>query len=547
MPQIAQFTSPIDSLRPSETGAESVARGQRIIQAEATATSQEVRQGFHDLGTAIEDHETQTAVLAGHAALNKATLEAQDALNQTAQNADLSDPKVLSQVQQSVGQRFDDIASQFSTTNRATMAIGEAAMAHKQHFFETSAAAGSIAAAQKAQTDIVSSVNDLGNVVAQSPGSLPFAYQQIDQQIAGVISANPRMGADTIAKLRGEFGQQQKKAVTQAWAEGLINHNPGAAAAIFNKGEGEWTHYMSGSEAAAKAIQAVKLNHTLAMQGQAAAREEARFQYDQAFNQVTNAIYDAKTPEDLQKVYAAGRAVTQMRGAPAGAAENLIRFSDQRREVLATGQDIRDNSETLTDLFNKGAAGTLTLDYMHQQIAAGNLNPKTSQSLKSIFDVTKNDMSERLNLDAVSRTITGYKDAITEPYKTAMQPAMGEQQFLNFQVDVASTIQKGLAAGNTIKDMVQDPRNQFYIGNLAQKYVVDRTNPDQMRNLLSRTLNNSLTPAPTLPSAPGIPTMPAQSLDTPRTTGENADDFLRRVTRLRAAAAGAEREREGRP
>lgn len=236
MPQIAEYTAPVDKLQPEETGALAYARAGASIRADYNEAGQQISraikdvgEGVKELGQKVDDHNYFMELshgLATHAQL-MAGIDQQQ--NEFFKNVDPNDATAAQRFYQGTAQPLLQQWQQSFSTKRGQLWAAERVAAGTQQVLHQGTAEMSHLAGEAVLTNGMKQEEDLTNMAANNPSSLPFVMGEVDANRKALVDAAPNMTAEARAKFLGEDTERLKTKIETAAFQSLALRNPSQA------------------------------------------------------------------------------------------------------------------------------------------------------------------------------------------------------------------------------------------------------------------------------------------------------------------------------
>lgn len=261
MPQISEFNSPVDSLRPSEVGVEATAAAARregqFFNQVAGATQAFGERAGHELGSSIAAAGDQAVQYLQHreishgAAAYAGMLDGlTKAWNDAASNANKSDPNdptvAATFREQTLEPALDKFREGFNTEGGQQWA--EARIDElRNHFFQKTSADMSTLAGNAARVNVATLFNGLSNTALRDPSSVPHLLDTIDASVGGIVDSSPNLTAVQRSNLKSELAEKGREAVVKSGVLGAMQtaNDPEAIAADWGK---RYPQYINGAE-----------------------------------------------------------------------------------------------------------------------------------------------------------------------------------------------------------------------------------------------------------------------------------------------------------
>lgn len=235
MPNITEYTNPVDGLNPSNEGIEAAVQSGRRIGTFYHQIGQDLGGDVTQLGDQYNQHAGQQEILAGSAHLVKLNADIDQQINDFAKRSTLdpSDPQyvdpnnhaILGQAQQQFADVYDNFGAQFKTKAGQAWAQ-ENINRSAAHVYEKTSADMSTMAGLAAVRNLSDTVNTSAAAVHADPSSLSTTLDNFDTTIAHTV-ASGTLDADTAGRLQIK-AQEDKAQMVMSAARGRIELNPKA-------------------------------------------------------------------------------------------------------------------------------------------------------------------------------------------------------------------------------------------------------------------------------------------------------------------------------
>ena len=285
---ITQFTSPVDSLRPTEVGIEATTqaaqRANRMFTETGSAVEQTGRQVGHDIGSGIEAAgDAAVASMDHHEIARGAAAEAQllDVIGKQ------WDDKVKGASPQSTTTAEDfmrntlepelqNFTQGFTTSNSQKWA--ESRVAELRNHFNTKTAADMTEKAKDAVSqDLEVLGNSSSNAASRNPGDVPSILGMLKKNIGVTVGSSPNIRGEDSFKITTELTQKlSERAVKAGMTTAILqSKDPVGTAQWWTK---QYPQYINGAEAVTASKQAESMLKVNAAADRAAAVAEKQAQ-----------------------------------------------------------------------------------------------------------------------------------------------------------------------------------------------------------------------------------------------------------------------------
>lgn len=447
MPNIRQYTNPIEGLQPSERGvsafsqaAQGSAIAGRSIASAYGELGRQIGSTIAEGGEAYQQHLTRQEISKGAADLATLQDNLTQSWNKTASEADPNDQTVRQRFLELQEQSLNAYAENFQTKagqDWARQQIGHL----RTHMFEKTAADEASRAGYAALQNLDVLKNRASNLVMTDPTALDATLGMIDRSVEAIAGADPNMDPSVVAKLKTELRQTLKDDVAKAAAIGAIDRNPAAAKELL--ASGRFADYLDGDTIKALDSYADAKVHAVELEKRAQEAEQRRQEKQQA-----DAASAAISASIIQKdgslaippdYYSNLVKYAQLPGADAGEARAMINMGRAITEDLEKGIPAVTDPQTFSTYMNRlqlqaEDPNFLTNREVYAARAAGRLSDKdTTMMLGAIERLTK-DPEEKASKKDFHAFVASYKSYITKSSMLSVD-AYGDQRYYEFQRD----------------------------------------------------------------------------------------------------------------
>jgi hypothetical protein len=216
MPNIREFTNPIDGLHPDDRAARSAAERGRATGAAFARIGSDLGNSLATAGGVYTKIKTQQDISQGLATAAQIQDNLTTAWDVTLKNADPNDHATAEKWrEEQLNPILDAWSSGFSTDEGRAWADAHAG-ALRQHFFEKTAADQALMAGTATVVNMQQFTTSMSNTVLQDPSSLNMALGTADMALEATIKADPNLSPATVAALRGEHRDQMRSEIAKS-------------------------------------------------------------------------------------------------------------------------------------------------------------------------------------------------------------------------------------------------------------------------------------------------------------------------------------------
>lgn len=478
---IAQFTSPEDSLRPNDTGAEALGQAGVHVGRLYNEAGAEIEKGADKLGNAVEQHDYMSEISTGSAAwattFNNMTTQWNKMASQPGAAQDKSIQGTF--LDNSLEPALQDFQNGFDTEAGQKWGL-EQANRMRDHFTEKTSADMSNLQGEAAMQNATTSLNQIAGTAYKDPTSADAAYQHIDDTI-GAIKQGGDWNAEQINKF-DKMSFDMKNEVAKNQVKGLADSGHiDAATALLNSGklddhipgneQAEMHKYIQEAQRARQSDQ----DHAVIMQERAQKMKDDNF----ANNVIANIKPDASgqlvvPPNTMSSIFSTPGISGKAKLETMKAVNEISKGSST--DDPSTMRNNFTNLPNLSqeDLRKQAAAGQITAEsykFFSSQIketpeavAQKNmLSNATSQVQKTILAASAPGLppteEQRTRETAFTNWfMPAYTSAMSDP-KYADIPAVQRSQML-----LSSTDKNGLLTPDKMKQFIASPQEVLYSG-----------------------------------------------------------------------------------
>src|SRR5882724_3234852 len=282
MPNIREYTNPINGLQPTDRGVQSsVDLGRHVERAYSLAGSS-LGNAVSNAGQAYDKIKTQQDISTGlpqkAQILDNLTTASDVAMNSADPNDHTAAEKWRTEQMEPL---LDGWVSGFSTQESRLWATEQAA-AIRQHLTEKTSADQMRNAGVAAVQNVHDTLRGLSNTALQDPSARDMALRTWDDGIEAQIKSNPFISPEQAAQLRSSLREEGRKEIAVSAFKGSALTNP--TAAMQDLQDGKYNGVLDGTEQVQMFGFATQIHHERladARSAEAMSKEQAKVQNDQ--------------------------------------------------------------------------------------------------------------------------------------------------------------------------------------------------------------------------------------------------------------------------
>lgn len=523
MPNIREYTNPIDGLQPSDRGIQSAVLKARHIESEFAQAGQNIAGGIEAAGRAYDYYKTQQDLSAGLAQKAQMWDQLTTAQDVHMNNADPNDHSAAEKFQEEgVKPVLDQWVQGFSTQESRRWAMEQAAELN-QHFTERGHAIQSEQAGAAAVKNIHDATTGFSNAAMQDPASMNAILGSADAGIDATIAADPNVTPQMAAQIKGEVRDHMRLEIAKGAFIGMARANPEAAMQAM--ADGKFAHLMD----ATTSNTMFGFAQTLAREQRADARAEYAMNKEAQkddFNAKASALTASIfAPDGTVKIPPNYNQQVQLLalhpGAEPGRIEAMGNAAKTAVEAQINGTFTQTKNATWQNLAGRiGQVGpnALTHTMVDQAYAAGDLSNHDYQFLHRAVETARADPATNKAETRLNQALTRLKPLVDHSNIYKLDQS-GVQLYDDLHYDTFQRYQQLVAGGKTpteAVDILTDPRDPRGIQANLTPY---QTNNKQ--GLAALRARVGTTGGPTNVKAP--------ALTTTRKPDESAADYLKRI------------------
>lgn len=527
MPNIREFTNPIEGLAPNDRAASSSAQAARATGAAYADIGKSLGSAVDTAGSTYVRIKTQQDISAGLAKSAEIQDNLTTAWDVTLKNADPNDHSTGEKWREEQLNPILDAWTSGFTTEEGRAWAEQHAGSIRQHFFEKTAADQTLMAGEAAVSNIKQFTTGMSNTVLQDPSSLNMALGTADHALAALIGADPNLNPAQVAHMSGELREQMRSEIAKSAFIGTARTNPDQA--MQDLQDGKYKQLLDGTTS----NQLFGFAESLKREQRADARAAFEMQ-----KQAQKADFEAKASAISGQMFAADGSIVippnfhqnlQMLSLHPGADASAIRSMGDAAARAVENANNRTfqttNSQTWKDLASRigtadGAPGSLTHALVDKAYANGNLSNTDFHFLHQAVETAKSDPATTQAMTQLNQALERVKPLVDKSnlYSGKLDQS-GVALYDDLHFDTFQKFQQLRAGGMSAQDAV--------------KTLTDPRNPEGIQaNLSPYQTNNKagLAAIHARVSAGGGPTrVAAPNLTTARKPGETAEQYLTRT------------------
>lgn len=511
MPQIKEYTSPVDTLdaspltqaarRIGQLGTEG-AQAKKEVGAAIGRAIGGVGQTAGEVLNTIDKHDAQQEISRGGADIVNLHDQINKEWSDTAKGSDPNDPNVAGKFREGLEDRYQKFVDGFRTDAGRKWAIGEV-NSLRQHVFEKTAADQATMAGDALVTNIAAIKNRSSSVVRDDPTSLDAALGVVDRATDAMIANSPTLTPDQAAKVHQEVATHVKSDIVHSAIVGMAEKSPDLARKMVDSGK--YRDYIDGAEA-----------HKVIDTIDRAKREDQRWaEYQQkqkiadASQGATNEYLDAMTTPDGKVQVPPGMAskvLSDTRLLPQARLE-LYRFQHSMLENQAKDLPVVTDPKVRQDLIARmgaepGSPGAYTPFELYKLRAEGKLSEKDLMIFKDAQQANLDDPVHRGPI--LSSALAAAKSELTYalPGLPGKDPK-GEALYADFIGHFLPSYNLALRTGNLTPNALdlRDPKSMISQALSQFKRTASQKLQDRLEELQSLGGNDKMS---ALKAIPGI-------------------------------------------
>lgn len=463
---IAQYTSPIDQIHPSEVGADALAQAGRHIGAEYREAGQEYQGAIdHAAGPVakiVDQHETFADISQGAHTLAALTNNLQTQWNDTVAKSDPNDKSIQATfLNNTLEPQLEGFQSAFTTDKGQEWGLSSADRL-REHFNTTTAADMSVRAGDAVLLNTVGQINQLKSSAYKDPSSTDVALSQVDsyyeaakENNSGLLNAKEIAHMDTA---RMDAKNEIVKNAIKGYAD--AGHSDAATKLLDS---GNYDEFLPKEEQSA--LRTYIDNHVNAQQVEQQQKQQQQQQQQTAANQQEVKGIFSQISSGQGYLATTAFANTKL------STQQKNDFVAQKNGILSLPQDFL-TSPAYGDGFSQASravysgqpitAAALTMGVRRQEIT-----PAGAVQLQQIGDKMKT-ADGLAEVNAQNSVLQQMKAQIIKGGPNANDPA-GQKIYNNMLNSFYPAWDAAIKSGKSPAELA-DPNSKDYIGNLANTF-----------------------------------------------------------------------------
>lgn len=529
MPNIREFTNPVDGLKPDSSAEQAIARNAQHTEQAYAQMGQEIGSSISAAGQAYTKVKTQQEISQGLATAAEIQSNLTTAWDVTAKNADPNDHSTADKFrEEQINPLLDAWTSSFTTEEGRAWAEQHAG-ALRQHFVEKTLADQSLMAGTAAVNNFHQFIDGQSSTVLQDPTSLNMSLGLVDRSIDALLDNNPNITPAQAASMRSELRDKAREEIGKSAFIGAARANPDAAMADLQAGK--YNNILDGTTQNQMFGFAESIKREARADERAQTEQQRQAQKDD-FNAKAASMEAAMfQPDGSIKVPPGFHRQLVMLSQHPGASQEPGRIQALGDAAARATRDQIEGTFTRTDNATwQGLAGriglaptdpnALTHTQVNQAYAAGQLSKTDWQFLHQAVENTHNDPATSQAMTHLNQAIERIKPLVGKANMYGQLDQSGTANFAALHYDTFqrfNELTKGGMSPIEAEKVLEDPRDPR--GMMAHLPAYQTTNKQGMANVHARV------------SGSGGPynRAPANGFDNGRKPGESAADYLKRT------------------
>ncbi|MDR3562042.1 MAG: hypothetical protein P4N59_11490 [Negativicutes bacterium] len=458
-----------------------------------------IGQAIRTAGEAYDNYQTVKEVSQGSAAIAGETASLTQQWNNIATH---TDPNLLGQAAQNFNENtleptLAKLQGGFSTEKGQAWAA-EHIQNVRDHFSTVQVSdlttAGGAAAIQNFKT----TADGTAAMVHSDPSSLDLGLKQVGSSVGGIIQATPNLDMKTATQLRTTLLSDANAGLVMSAVKGLVDKNPQAGLKLLNSPK--YSQYLNAAQIGQLNDYARNITRANEIDGRLAQTNALLQANLTSQNAASSYIRSWANPTTGQLTIPPGTTAKIMSDPNLKPAEvnSLITLSHvvaDPANTFATSSDPSTLSTLITSAtLPPGAPGALSVPQLASALTAHKISLSDYNLVTGIQDKVANDPNLKAGYDQLKTYLTGVKGFIDTSTSGSPNP-QAVQRYGEFVSDTTAAFQKGLAAGLTPSQML-DQNSPQYLGKNLPNYVAPAS---PLQNALQGKDPNA---APALPLPP---------------------------------------------
>lgn len=479
MPEIPQFTSDVDSIRPNDVGMEAASQAGRRIGAFYHQMGEDTGGTVAQLGAQYQQHIARQEISTLGAQIATTETGLTKSWENTITTSDPNDRTVADNFRQSLDGVFSKLQDG-ATTPQSKEYVQQEIMRLRQHFYEKTSADMAIRDGQAVVQNLDTFRNSSSQSVMEDPTKFDTSAGAYDNYVNATISAHDNLTEAEVARVR-EIASTGKGELAKAALMGTIMRNPGEGLKALD--DPKWGQYLDADQLKQMGVFAQEKIRTDQAEQRLAQTAQQRTDEQAAEKAETAASALITVGQDGQYTAAPGAADAWMHYATLpGAKAAAYRAGMGMLEKVAKGEKdgVDDPAIVAAARATLASGGHLDKTDIAQAELAGRLSHKTAEVMRtaSQSDREQTDPTYKLAYRQLDMFISSAKPAIvtrSDIGGNAIDPNQS-LKWGQFQSDALYVWDKyvvnGNMAPNDFTSNFLDPKSPSYLGRYIQQYQI---------------------------------------------------------------------------
>jgi hypothetical protein len=478
VPNIQQYSNPLDVPHPTETGVNAVVQSARragaafneAADAVHTVGDQNARMlssSIRSAGAVAVDYMEHREVSHGAAAYAGLNDQLTQKWNDAVKNADPNDPEVAQRFRENVLEPELEKFGQSFFTEGAQKWAETRVQSLRNHMYEKTSADMGTLAAQSVTQNVHATRNALSNTAMTDPSSVPHLLEGIEGTVGAMVDSSPNLKGVAAAKARGELTEHMREEIVKAGAIGAIQKsgNPERTAEEWGA---KYPQYISGSDLkalSANARQQLRAARTDAAYADHLAKVDAQDRSDQVETGYLKKLYsgDPKVQSEVST-----KAIVNDPNLTRVAKERMINVVD--REMKPETAAATSNGNYIGILGDIRSGKINDVDPIYKARQDGKLNRADFNQAIKDFNDFRSPQGETLAKDR-GEFFKRYAATIDGAMDFGGHSALGSQSMYKAEMD-ARRMEDDLRKKGQDPHSLYDPSSPNFFGRGLSKYQV---------------------------------------------------------------------------
>lgn len=485
---IAQYTSPVDKITPSETGAETLARMGRVEKENYDEAGRSYGSTLKDIGSSVDNFEYLQEVSQGSAALAVMHNNLAATWNTLSSQTNPNDTSIQQKYMDDANSQLEKWQSSFGTKRGQDWALNQAD-SMRTHLWDRTSADMTSRAGSAAVKNLTTTLTNLSEVAHKDPTSLDQLLGQTDAIIsAAKENSNGVLRPEQVDKLGG-IGDDMKNEIVKSAFKGMSDNNPAAAKATL--ASGKFDRYLTDDDKDKINGYADAIAH--GKQVDAARSQTMKTLQTQQANVKANNSYLSSLNQGgipLASEVISNPALTTQQKSMWVSKNGILNMPADKLHDPTYGQNF---SQAVQAVYSGQG---YTPDGLLQGIRKGEISPQGAQQLSNMSAAMKTPEGIA-QLNAQKQVLDDVRAQVIKGGGVVSDP-VGQKNYNAFLQSFYQHWDTAINKGVSVSELT-DPKNSNYIGNLAQGFK--RNDAQAISDVMSAAKSP---PAPTAPKATAV-------------------------------------------